>query len=78
MTSQLWSWALTLCGVSCFYLAGRKIWWAWYVGLLCQLLWLGYSLATQQWGFLVGVALYTAVYAKNAREWTANRHKAES
>jgi hypothetical protein len=24
-----WSWALTLAGLTCFLLAGRKVWWAW-------------------------------------------------
>lgn len=71
MSPQIWSWILSAMGVLCFWLAGRKIWWAWYVGLSTQCVWLAYSLATQQWGFLVGVALYTAVYTKNARLWTS-------
>ena len=57
-------------GVMCFWLAGHKIWWAWYVGLATQAVWVAYSLATQQWGFLVGCLFYTAVYVKNASTWT--------
>ncbi|MBE7953607.1 hypothetical protein ILP86_04640 [Microbacterium sp. R1] len=68
--TELWSWALTLVGVACFWLAGRKVWWAWYVGLAGQITWAAYSLLTQQWGFLVGVVLYTVVYSKNATAWT--------
>lgn len=68
--NELWSWVLTLVGVFCFWLAGRKVWWAWYVGLAGQITWAAYSLITQQWGFLVGVGLYTFVYTKNARAWT--------
>lgn len=72
--SPLWSWVLTLMGVSCFFLAGRKVWWAWYVGLATQVVWVAYSVVTQQWGFLAGCALYTFVYTKNAVAWTAE-HK---
>lgn len=70
MAEQWWSWALTLVGVACFFLAGKKVWWAWYVGLGGQLLWLAYALISGQLGFLVGVFLYTFVYSKNAWEWT--------
>lgn len=70
MSDQLWSWALTAVGVACFILAGRKVWWAWYVGIAGQVTWLAYSLATEQWGFLVGVVVYTIVYVGNARRWT--------
>ena len=70
----MWSWVLTLTGVSCFFLAGRKVWWAWYVGLAAQALWLAYSLATSQYGFLAGTVLYTWVYAKNCIAWTRERH----
>lgn len=72
----LWSYALTAVGVLCFYLAGRRVWWAWYVGLSGQLLWLSYALATQQWGFLVGCLFYGWVYVGNAVRWT-REHRAE-
>ena len=71
--TELWSWTLTAVGLTCFVLAGRKVWWAWYVGIAGQALWLAYSLATAQWGFLAGVVAYTAVYAKNAHTWTRER-----
>lgn len=54
MADQWWSWALSIIGATTFYLAGKKVWWTWYLGLFTQLLWLGYTLVTQQWGFLVG------------------------
>lgn len=47
MSEQWWSWVLTLVGVTCFFLAGRKVWWAWYVGLAGQITWLLYSLITE-------------------------------
>ena len=67
---MLWSWLLTGIGVTGFFLAGRKVWWAWHVNIANQLLWLTYSLVTQQWGFLVGVAVYTWVFWGNAVRWT--------
>ena len=33
MNDQLWSWLLTAVGLSCFWLAGRRVWWCWYIGL---------------------------------------------
>ena len=72
---DIWSWVLTAVGLTCFYLAGRKVWWAWYVGLAGQALWLAYSILTQQWGFLVGVVAYSLVYTRNAAAWT-REHRA--
>ena len=77
--SPIWSWVLTLTGVTCFFLAGRKVWWAWYVGLLAQVLWLAYSIITEQWGFLAGCAVYTWVYVTNCIKWTReHREKQEA
>ena len=69
----VWSWVLTVVGVTCFLLAGRRVWWAWYVGLASQVLWLAYSVATAQWGFLAGVVVYSWTYAVNAARWTRER-----
>ena len=74
--NELWSWLLTAVGLTCFFLAGRKVWWAWHVGIAGQVLWLAYSLTTAQWGFLAGVIAYTAVYTKNAHAWTRERLEA--
>ncbi len=71
-----WSWALTLMGCTCFILAGRKVWWSWYVGLATQVLWAAYAVLTQQWGFLVGVPLYGATYVTNAVAWTREHRRA--
>lgn len=68
--SGLWSWALTLIGVSGFWLAGRKVWWAWYINIANQVLWTAYAVTTEQWGFLMGVPIYLAVFVPNAVRWT--------
>ena len=76
MSDQVWGWALSLVGVAGFWLAGRRVWWAWHVNLANQALWLAFAVTTRQWGFLVGVAVYTAVFTGNARRWTAERRRA--
>ena len=39
-----WSWVLTAVGVTGLYFAGRKVWWAWLIGLGAQALWLAYAI----------------------------------
>lgn len=82
MADLIWSWALTIVGATCFYLAGglngRKVWWAWYIGLFAQALWFTYAVLDlgHRMGFLVGVALYGFVYVRNCVNWT-REHRAE-
>lgn len=71
--NQIWSWALSAVGITGFVLAGRRVWWAWYVNLGCQALWLAYSLITKQYGFLAATIVYIFVFWKNARRWTKER-----
>lgn len=73
----VWSVVLTALGVLTFWLAGRKVWWTWRLGLLNQVLWLVYSLVTGQLGFLAGCAFYSAVYWNNDRQWNADRRAQE-
>lgn len=66
---SLWSWVLTAVGVTGLYLAGKRVWWAWFVGLGAQVLWLAYALTTAQYGFVVSAFAYGWVYARNGRLW---------
>lgn len=68
-------WILMAVGILGFHLAGKKIWWAWYVNIANQIVWAVYSVTTQQWGFLVGVVFYTIVFSINARNWTRDHFK---
>lgn len=70
MDNQWWSWILTVVGVAGFILAGRKVWWSWYINLGCQALWFIYAFATEQYGFIFAAAVYTVVFTKNAVAWT--------
>ncbi|MFI7551938.1 hypothetical protein ACIBQ2_19555 [Micromonospora sediminimaris] len=69
MSHQLWSWLLMAVGVTGLYLAGKRSWTGWAVGLAAQGLWLAYSIATGQWGFLVSCFVYGAIYLRNLRAW---------
>ncbi|MEV6810718.1 hypothetical protein [Micromonospora sp. NPDC051296] len=69
MSHQLWSWLLMAVGVTGLYLAGKRSWTGWAVGLAAQLLWLAYAIATAQWGFLVSCFVYGAIYLRNLRSW---------
>ena len=60
-----WSYILTAIGVFGLWLAGRKDWRGWLVGLSAQGVWLAYAVATQQWGFILSAFAYGWVYALN-------------
>lgn len=66
----IWSWLLSAVGLAGFFLAGKKVWWAWYVNIANQVLWTFYSFITEQWGFLAGTAFYLIVFSRNAYLWT--------
>jgi hypothetical protein len=65
-----WSFILTAVGISGFWLAGRKVWWAWWVNVGCQVLWATYAVVTEQYGFIIAAGFYTVVFMKNALAWT--------
>lgn len=69
MDPQLWSWILAVVGVSGLYVAGRGSWVGWAIGLASQVLWLVYSITTEQWGFLVSCFLYGVVHLRNLITW---------
>jgi lipid-A-disaccharide synthase-like uncharacterized protein len=51
------------------YVAGRKRWEGWALGLAGQTLWITYAVATQQFAFVISAVLHGAVYATNLRKW---------
>jgi hypothetical protein len=67
---QALSWVVTVVGVTGFVLAGKKVWWAWYVNIGCQALWVTYALVTHQWAFIIASTIYTLTFTKNAIAWT--------
>jgi len=73
--NPIWSYVLTIVGVTGMYLVGRKIWWAWWVGTGAQIIWMAYAVSTKQWGFIVSAVAYGWVQSRNAVKWTAE-HRA--
>lgn len=74
---QLWSWGLTVVGVSALYLAGKGGWRGWAVGLFAQALWLVYALVTKQYGFIVSVFAYGSIYVVNIRKALKQQREAD-
>ena len=74
-TDQILSWVVSAIGILGFYLAGKKIWWAWYVNIANQVFWTMFAFITQNWGFLLATAFYLWVFGRNAYLWTKNRNK---
>jgi hypothetical protein len=72
---QILSWVVVIIGLVGFRLVGKKVWWAWYVNLGCQILWWIYAVVTGQPAFLVSAAVYSGTFAVNAYEWT-KEHRA--
>lgn len=67
---QAFSWIVTILGLIGFWLAGKKIWWSWYVNIVNQIMWVIFALITDYYAFLVGTAAYFFVFCKNAYHWT--------
>lgn len=69
MSAEL-SWIVTIVGLWGFWMAGNKVWWAWYINIGNQLLWVAFAIVSGYYAFLLGTAFYLAVFIKNAYQWT--------
>jgi hypothetical protein len=61
---------VTGLGILGFHLAGKKVWWSWYINLGCQALWFTYAVVTSTPAFIVAALFYTFVFGNNAKKWT--------
>lgn len=77
MNNQLWSYLLTVVGLTGFALATYKVWWCWYINIFCQALWFTYAIVTEQYGFIAASIAYTVVFTNSAIKWTRDRKKQE-
>jgi hypothetical protein len=66
---SLWSFLLAAVGIYGLYLAGKKNVWGWAVGVFAQVLWIIFSIVTEQYGFIISAVAYATVYAKNFLAW---------
>ena len=66
LTIQLLTSALTFLGM---WLAGRKDWRGWLVGLVNQVCWLAVIVTTDAWGILPLSVGLTVIYTRNLVRW---------
>lgn len=69
MYDQYWSWLLSCVGGLGIYLAGKKDWRGWAIGILSEILWLTYAIITKQYGFIFGSILYSTILVNNLVIW---------
>ncbi len=67
--TEYWSWLLAVVGVCGIYFVGKKTIWGWLVLLVNECLWIGYAIATQQYGFIFMAVAYASVYLKSYFAW---------
>jgi len=69
MYNEYWSWALSCLGGFGIYLAGKKDWRGWAIGIVNEILWLVYAVITNQYGFIFGSVLYSTILINNLYGW---------
>lgn len=67
---QILSWVVGAVGITGFFLAGKRVWWAWYVNIGCQAIWGAFAIVSNNYAFLITAFFYTIVFSKNAWNWT--------
>lgn len=77
MIEQILSYIITAVGIAGFWLAGRKVWWCWWVNVANQILWTAFAVWTEYYAFLVGTAFYFFVFTKNGIQWTREHYRSE-
>ena len=65
----MWSWVLSIIGVTGLWFVGRKRWWGWLIAFTNECLWIVYALTTEQYGFILGAVAYMIIHAHNTRKW---------
>jgi hypothetical protein len=75
---QILSWVVTIVGLAAFLLAGRKVWWSWYINIACQIFWYLYAWVSDTPAFFISATVYSVVFTINAIKWTKDyfSHKA--
>lgn len=68
--AQILSWIVTAIGISGFFLAGRKLWWCWYINIGCQVFWALYAWVSETPAFYFASAFYFIVFSINAFKWS--------
>ena len=71
----LWIWGLVLDGTGLLgsWFLARLNRFGWIISLVAQVLWIIYSVQTEQWGFFPGIILQTIINIKGFLRWTHDR-----
>lgn len=69
------SWLVSVVSLTGMWYMGDKKWWAPWIGVGSQLLWLQFTFVTGQWGLLPAVLAYTYVHVRNGRNWYQTRYQ---
>lgn len=69
MADWWWSYLLTGIGLFGLWRLTRKDWRGYVVGASVQLLWIGYAIATEQYGFIIAALAYCAMNVRRIRAW---------
>lgn len=72
---EILSWVLSIQSALMLWLMGNGDWRGPVVGLVGQVLWLWYVVATKQWGLMPGVVMFTVVNARNCWKMRATREQ---
>lgn len=74
----MWSWVLAIIGITGMVMVGRKMWQAFVVLILVEILWAIYSIQTKQYGFILGSTAYITVHVISTRRWRRESRKNRS
>lgn len=66
---QIMPFVLSIIGMSALILIGRKRWYGWAIAFGNECLWVGFAIATKQYGFIMGAIFYGAINFHNAMLW---------
>lgn len=75
---QILSWAVTVIGITGFFLAGRKVWWCWYLNIFCQVLWYAYAYFSETPAFYIAASFYSIVFGLNAYKWSKEHFESKN
>jgi hypothetical protein len=62
-------WSLSVQAMVMLWLMGNGNKWGPVVGIVGQIIWIWYSVKTEQWGLVPGVLMFTVIHARNCRKW---------
>jgi uncharacterized membrane protein len=67
--SHIMPYILSVIGMTALILIGRRRWYGWAIAFGNECLWVGFAIATRQYGFIVGAIFYGTINLHNAMLW---------